>query len=223
MFQKVIASQAQWLANKLDYEKPQEEILNYSLTIVVNMVVGYTVLVIIAGLLGLLPTSITAALTASLLRLFSGGAHASRSSRCTGLGVAVLVAMGWFASAVYPLLPKIINLPVHTSPIRVFLIIIIVLGTVIFYLYSPTVAPGKPKPTHLQWVVSKSCSLALLWWWGGAVWLVSSWTWGHEHQALLFASELGAVWQIISLTPLGYMLLHGGEKVIDFFNKSIKK
>lgn len=215
MLQKVIASQAQWLAKKLDYGKAEEEVLRYSLNLVVSTVLGYGVLIAAAALLGVLPTALAAALSASALRIFSGGAHASRLSRCVGLGAVIFIAIGWFAAGGVPVLEKTPYLEVLASQTKVILIIIVTVGTGIIYFYAPAPAPGKPKQTYLQQTVMKSCSLVLLWWWGGTVWLVYSWQWGMEHQELLLASELGVVWQLMSLTPLGFGLLGGGEKILD--------
>lgn len=215
MLQKVIAGQAHWLAKKLDYGKSEEEVLKYSLNLVFTSILGYGVLTVAASLLGVLPTTLAAALSASALRIFSGGAHASRLSRCVGLGAVVFIAIGWLAAAGVPFMEKIPDLEVLTLQTRVILILIVVIGTGIIYFYAPAPAPGKPKQTYLQVVVMRSCSLALLWWWGGTVWLVYSWQWGLEHQEVLLASQLGIVWQLMSLTPLGFGLLRGGEKMLD--------
>ena len=92
---------------------------------------------------------------------------------------------------------------------------IIVIGTGIIYFFAPAPAPGKPKQSYLQEVVMRSCSLVLLWWWGGTVWLIYTWQWGMEHQEVLLASQMGIVWQLFSITPWGFGLLRGGEKLID--------
>ncbi len=215
MLQKVIASQAHWLAKKLDYGKSEEEIFNYSLNLVFSTILSYGILTLAAGLLGVLPTALAAALSASALRIFSGGAHASRLSRCVGLGAVVFIAIGWLAAGGVPVLEKTPYLEVSASQTRVILIMIVAIGTGIIYFYAPAPAPGKPKQSYLQGVVMKSCSLVLLWWWGGTVWLVNSWQWGMEHQELLLASQLGIAWQLMSLTPLGFGLLRGSEKILD--------
>ena len=216
MLQKVIAGQAHWLAKKLDYGKSEEEILNYSLNLVYTTILGYGILTVAASLLGVLPTALAAALSASALRIFSGGAHASQISRCVGLGAVIFITIGWLAAAGFPVYEKIADKEVLTLHARVILIMIIVIGTGVIYFYAPAPAPGKPKQSYLQAVVMRSCSLVLLWWWGGTVWLIYTWQWSIKHQAVLLASQLGIIWQLFSLTPLGFGLLRGGEKLIDF-------
>jgi accessory gene regulator B len=216
MIQKLIAVQASWLAKKLDYGKSEEEILNYSLNLVFTIILGYGLLTIAAGLLGVLPTALAAAVSASVLRSFSGGAHASRISRCVVLGAVIFSAIGWLAAVGIPGLEESAYSDIMSLKARVFIIMIIVIGTGIIYFFAPAPAPSKPKQTHLQEVVMISCSLVLLWWWGATVWLINSMQWGIKHQEVLLASQLGIVWQLFSLTPWGFGLLRVGEKFIDF-------
>ena len=71
-----------WAADGLNFDEDRREVLVYgAMTLLQN---GATILavLILARLMGVLPQAAAAALTASVLRHFSGGEHLSRPMRC---------------------------------------------------------------------------------------------------------------------------------------------
>lgn len=180
---------ATYLARELGYDQERQAILEFSLAVNLSSLVGYLWLILIAGLLGILPEALAAAITASTLRVSSGGAHASCPKNCTLIGLAVFLTI--------PFLTKIFS--INYLPFLVISALII--GIPILIRYAPADTPGKPITSKLQIQTLKRNSLIIL----GLTVLIQGLLLNYQwNPTLVLSSCLGLIWQLFTLTPVGY-------------------
>jgi len=92
--ERLINKSVSYMEKELDLTGDQKVILAYAVRIFVSSVTGYAVIILLAAAAGVLPYTLAAVLTASALRMFSGGAHAGCPFNCTVIGAAVFTALG---------------------------------------------------------------------------------------------------------------------------------
>lgn len=173
------------------------DVLVFGLRLLITSITGYLTLIVLGIVLGLLNYVLAAALTASLLRVVSGGAHASSPLRCNLIGAGIFVLLGLLAKvssretgALFTAVPIIITLA----------------GSGIIYRFAPAGTPGKPITSTVQRMYLKFASLGLLIVWGVCSVLLVTFAAG-EILPVVLASCFGMIWQLISLTPVGYKLV----------------
>ncbi len=201
MFTKLIAQQAHLLAEEVGLDSNQEQVVQYSITILTTTVFGYLAIAIGGLLTGALLPALIAACSASLLRVFSGGAHASTPVRCVLIGAVIFASLGWLSRVI----------PANWFP---FLLGVIVLSAIIFLgLFAPADTPGKPIASKMQRKWLKLLSYSIFFGWSGLIWsLLGS---GNFSTELIAASMLGMFWQTFSITPLGYWAIHLLESLLE--------
>lgn len=208
MFSKLIARQAHLLADEVGLDSSQEQVVQYSMTILTTTVFGYLAIALGGFLTGALLPALVAAFSASLLRIFSGGAHASTSLRCVLSGGVVFACIGWLAGRI------------PTDWLAFMLGVTVCAATVFLGLFAPADSPGKPITSTLQQKTLKRSSFTALYLWAIVIlFLISSWKTGS---GLIAASILGMAWQTFTITPLGYYLIHGLDWALEAFSKIVK-
>lgn len=194
MFTKLIAQQAHLLAEEVGLDSSQEQVVQYSLTILTTTVFGYLAIAIGGWLTGAMLPALVAACSASLLRIFSGGAHASTPLRCVLSGGVIFACIGWLAGRISPeWLPYLLALTVLSA-------------TVSLGLYAPADTPGKPITSQLQRKTLLKWSFVSLFLWALLITYLSSSV--RTESGLITSSILGIGWQTLTITPLGYQLIH---------------
>ncbi|MHB8172770.1 MAG: accessory gene regulator ArgB-like protein [Thermincolia bacterium] len=204
--EKVVKKSVAYLVKELNLSGEQEIILTYAARIFVSSVMGYAVIILFSVVLGVLPYTLAAAVTASVLRIFSGGAHASSPFNCTFIGAVVFASLGlagkytsgWVGTYL-PLLTLLVWLTAVAAIIR----------------YAPADTPGKPINTKMQRQRLRIISLTVVFLWGLLA-LVSLAGPLEIEREIIYTSTLGLLWQAFSLTPPGYAL---AGTLDDCFNK----
>lgn len=182
---------------ELNLEDDDTAVLKYSLTIYSTTIIGYTVIILAALPFGVVDTALASVITSSMLRIFSGGAHASVSRNCILGGGVIFTFLGLLAKLFFP-----------SSSIVLWLI---VSGTVVFafwsvHRYAPADTPGKPIVTKQQKDKLRKYSFVFLVGWFAAT-LLCLMGLVNVSGKLLYASTLGIIWQGFTLTPSGYRLI----------------
>lgn len=161
-------------------------------------ILGYILIGLVAYLLNTVRATLIAAITASVFRIFSGGAHASSQNKCLAVGTIIFNIIGLVATAYYKVMPFYLldNLFWITA----------VTALIIFIIYAPADTPGKPITSKVQRYKFKSISIVLLIFWVIFFKLVFK---GETNIYKLYylASILGLLWQSISLLPITYKLI----------------
>ena len=183
------------LKNELKLSEDKLEIVTFGYRLLIYSILGYSFIVLVALLFGTLGATLTAAITASLFRIFSGGAHASTQKRCTIIGAVIFNLIGLTATICYN--------SISLYLINLLFWIIAIVALITFVLYAPADTPGKPITTKVQRDKLKKISIALL-----VIWIVlSKFVFKGEtntYKLYLLSSTLGLAWQSVSLWPSTY-------------------
>lgn len=177
----------------------------FGLRLLLSYIIGFLLLTIISFLLGIHFYALTAAITASVLRVFSGGTHASSQTRCCLLGIIIFIPVGLFARSFSP-----------SEPLVFLLVLgIISYGFVVINKYAPAAASGKPISSQIQKVILRKFSFMVLFAWGAFCLVCLAFNDNSLSKALLFSSVLGMFWQLTSLTPFGYKLIKNVDSSLN--------
>ncbi|MDS1030259.1 accessory gene regulator B family protein [Bacillota bacterium LX-D] len=195
------------LSNYLAEESGRDqEVILYGLQILSSVLMGYVFLIIISWALGIFVPVITAALTSSIFRAFSGGAHASSKLRCSIIGLLILIPIGFCAKYTYVAIYPLIN----------YIVLFVVLcGIYVIYKYVPADTPQKPINSTLQKKVLKTVSMVLFMIWIIVCFLLSNKTNNPFVALLVYASTLGMFWQLVSVTPWGYKFVDNIDHILQ--------
>ncbi len=196
---------------ELNLGENDKAIVKYSLTVYSTTVFGYLAIVLAAWPLGVVKLSLAAAVTGSLLRIFSGGAHASCSKNCILSGAVIFPVFGLTAK----------HAP---GSVDIFYVIVGVVVLFVFwsvYSFAPADTPGKPITTKGQRNKLRrySFGISVLW----VVWVLC----GYFEviritNEFLLASVLGFHWQGFSLTPAGYRFIAFVDTLVSYLTKGGK-
>lgn len=157
--------------------------------------IGYILIGLVAYLLGTMGTTLVAAVTASIFRIFSGGAHASSQKRCVIVGTVVFNVIGLFSTAYYRVIPMYL--------LNYFFAVTAVTALTIFIIYAPADTPGKPISARVQKNRLKGISVILLGFWI----IFCNFIFKGEtniYKPYFLSSTLGLLWQSITLLPITY-------------------
>lgn len=176
-----------------------EEVILFGLKLFTSLILGYALLILISVKLGVFYEAITAGLTVSIFRAFSGGAHATSQLRCSIIGLLILIPMSFFVKYYY-------------FPVSMFLSyllsVITIIGILIIYIYAPADTPSKPITSQTQKKYLRRISFILLFVWSIISFLLVFYVERPEVNRLIVSSCFGMIWQIISITPAGYRFVH---------------
>ncbi|ATW27325.1 hypothetical protein DCMF_23525 [Candidatus Formimonas warabiya] len=176
-----------------------EEVILFGFKLFTSFILGYLVLIVLAVKLGIFYETITAGLTVSFFRTFSGGAHASSQWRCNLIGLLILIPIGFFVKYDY----------LAVNPFLGYLLLLTtILGIWSTYIYAPADTPGKPVTSQVQKKYLRRISFTLLFVWSILCIFLVLYEKNLLINRLIFASCLGMVWQIFSITPIGYLFVH---------------
>lgn len=185
------------LGKELDLSEDKIEVIAFGYRLFIYSIWGYLFIILVSYILGTLPATLTAAITASLFRIFSGGVHASSQKKCV-----------IFGAVIFNLLGLIVNLFSNDASWKLvngLVWITVVITLVSFILYAPADTPGKPITTKVQIKKLKGISIVLLFIWCIFVHYVFK---GeiNINKLYLLASTAGLAWQSVSLWPITYKL-----------------
>ncbi|WP_081214292.1 accessory gene regulator ArgB-like protein [Neomoorella thermoacetica] len=201
---KFLERAAFYLANESGRDT---EVILFGMRLFFTSASGYVALIIIASLLGILPYALAAAITASVFRIFSGGAHASSPLRCNLIGVGVFLVIG--------LVTKVCSFA--GSVARNITIIITLFGMYIIYTYVPAETPGKPISSQIQRKYLRIISFSLLTIWCIVSFWGLSYTPGINEKKIVLSSCLGMSWQLFTLLPLSYRVVGKVDTLLKHF------
>lgn len=206
---------AEKLASELEYDRNKKEVLAYGAFALIQMFVSVVLVLIFGYLFNVVIEALIISITASILRKYSGGVHASSTNTCTFLGTVVCVGFGIIVKL---LLAPLIN-------IHIFIIMEVLVFTWSFYMISklaPVDSPNKPIKREEKRKRMRKGSLTLL----GVyflITLINMIVYFYFNWRLLLVYSicimLGIVWQVFTLTRSGHMVI----KQLDNFLNIIKE
>lgn len=206
--EKLAKKLASNIARSLGYDEEKEAVVAYGLIAVLQILETFF-LVFLAGLLiGAPAEAMIVCLSVGFLRQYSGGAHAGTAGLCIGIG-AVYSAAAAFVSA--RLLLAVYNPAIMLTAI----VILYIISFAVVKRLAPVDSPNKPIRTEKKRKRMKKCSLIIL----CAYFVLSLILFVTGFQIRTFNSYglsllFGVVWQVLTLTPLGFSLLHNVDKLL---------
>ncbi len=181
---------------QLNIDERQCEILKYAIRIVISTVLGYTLILVLAWLLDIFYLVLVIAITVSIYRSASGGAHCSNVINC-----------GLYSAITANILGMIANLFNPTSATMLtFMIIIFLFSIWTINKYAPADTPGKPISSKIKREKLRTYSFMIvsLWCTGSIFWYSS----GRNLNVFVYGSTVGILWQSFTVTDWGYRFCH---------------
>jgi len=183
------------LNKELSLSSDQLEVVAFGYKLLVYSILGYLAIGILAYIAGTVVTTLTAAITASVFRIFSGGAHASTQKRCVAMGAIIFNILGFIANTYYSQIPMDLLMKISWGSA--------ILALVSFIVYAPADTPGKPITSKVKKGKLKGISIVLLLLWCVAFNFIIKGEININGQYLV-ASALGLAWQSVTLWPFAY-------------------
>jgi accessory gene regulator B len=180
---------------QLSLDQDKEQIIAYSLRLVISSIIGYLAIILIAYPLNILHITIPMAIAHSVLRVCSGGAHASTSTHCFIIGSLIFSALGLIVKW---LLPIYNFMYISVSSAFIFIIAILIIKK-----YAPADVPDKPIKAKAQREKLKKLSLWVVIIWYLVIKLSLLFT-GDRYATFIIATGWGILWQSFTLTKAGY-------------------
>jgi accessory gene regulator B len=209
-YSKAIASK---LALELGYDDDKREVMAYGAFALIQMFISIGLVVIFGLMFDVVIEALIISFTASILRKYSGGVHASSPNTCTILGVVVCVGFG--------MLIKLVLVPI--TDLKIFL----VLGALgfIWSFYkinklAPVDTPNKPIKSEERRKRMKKESFKVI----GIYLLI---TLINIYVYVFFISDiffgysmciaLGLLWQVFTLTITGHRVIERLDLFLHIF------
>ncbi len=180
----------------------QKEVIAYGIVACLQTIFSFGLIVLCGLIFNILPETLIIAFSISILRKYSGGAHASSPTRCSIIGTIVAVGMAAFVAYV---MQPFLNLCV------IFISAIITFTTAFYLIYklAPVDSPQKPIKTKKKKHKLKRASLSVL-----LVYLfiiaINSIVYLNTkvmfYNIISFCICLGMTWQAFTLTRGGHLI-----------------
>lgn len=200
------------ISSALKLNKDQEEIIAYGAFNLIQIVWCISLVLLFGAIFNVTGKAIIVSFVTSILRKYSGGAHASSPNRCALIGAIVSVGLAFCIMN----LNGFINFKVVIG----IGIISFLLAYYIIYRYAPVDSPAKPiiKEITRQKMKEKSFFVLNLLVTIVVVFFVSYFVFKFNFLLpIIICIYVGVLWQVITLTPKGYLVL----SKIDIFLKCL--
>lgn len=209
--EKLSKSIATKLAADLDYDNDKKEVLAYGAFALIQMLVSVVLVMVFGYLFNVVIEALIISFTASILRKYSGGVHASSPNTCTFLGIVVCVGFG--------LIIKLLLAPLLITKVLIPMVIVVFMWS--YYMLNklaPVDTPNKPIKREEKRKRMKKGSLILL----GAYFLVILinliiYLTFSLNVFLVYSICIifGILWQVFTLTKSGHKVI---KKLDQFLN-----
>ena len=189
------------VARSQGYDAEKESVIAYGLIAIVQVLLT-VLLALAAGLIIHAPAeSMIVCFSVSILRRFSGGAHADSLGKCTVITVVACTLFAFLSRLMAPFL----------TPLLLTLVTLVVYTLVYtsIYRYAPVASPHKPIRTEQKRLrMRKGCYRTMAAYVAVQALLIIASLWYPEAKSLAVSLILGVAWQAFTLTNAGNILLN---------------
>lgn len=199
------------IASNLKMDKEQEEIIAYGAFNLIQIIWSIFLVIVFSIVFGVLEEALIITFTISLLRKYSGGAHASSPNACAIIGTIVSVG---FALIVQQVFSRFNNLAVI-----IIGIISLIFSYYTVYRFAPVDSLAKPIKKLEKKEYLKKCSIIVLNILLGLIMILVFFYIKYRRGILLNIIEciyLGILWQTFTLTILGHKILNKVNLVFEY-------
>ena len=199
--ERLVGQQARKIAEALSYDAEKEAVIRYGLLAIVQIVVTLVLVFLFGLLVGAPVQALIICLAVSILRKYSGGVHADNVDFCT------------IFSVIYCTVTSVISIWLAGAYSQWWMLSAITLvyaaSFYIAYRYVPVDSPNKPIKSAQKIKRMRRGSFLIL----GVYTLISVTFFLLSSRVPVFQSYgigllFGVSWQVLTLTPLGAILLH---------------
>lgn len=211
--EKLTNNIAEKISLELELDNDRKEVVAYGVFALVHTTVSILLVVVFGLIFGVLIEVLIISFTGSILKKYSGGAHASSPGICASIG---LLIVGGLALLILFLITPLVNL-----------IFVILLGFLIFvwscYIIcklAPVDSAAKPIKTQKKRDrMKKGAILSLVVYLGIVMFNIIMYLLSREKKFLVYSVCIygGTAWQVFTLTYLGHLII----KKIDVFLNQI--
>ena len=190
------------ISRSLDYDDEKERVIAYGLIAMIQVAVTVILVFAIGLIVGAPVEALIICFSVSILRKYSGGAHAGTIEECTSISVIYCVA--------FALMSRRLLLPVlNTYSMLTIVIIVYLLSYTAIFKLAPVDSPNKPIKTDKKKRRMRKGSLITLsvYFVLSILFLLLSFKYNITNSfgiSLIF----GIAWQIFTLTKLGFLFLN---------------
>lgn len=185
-----------FMKKNLVLSKDQEQIIIFATQLIVGTVYSVGSIVLVSLALGNLKETIIVLLTAAVMRLAAGGAHCGSALRCAIAGALIFPTLG--------LIPKY-----YFIENAWFYLVPIILAFISIMKYAPAEAPGKPLTN--QDYIKKMYRISLIL----SVLIIALAFYCVPINSMVSTGIVtGLSWQALTITPLGFKLISGFDKIL---------
>jgi len=204
------------VAAELSLDKDNREVIAYGTFALMQMLLSIILVFLFGLLFHVAFEALIISFTASILRKYSGGVHASSPGICTFIGTIVCVGQA-------VLIPLLMSSVVNLKLILMLGVVVFIWSYYIIYKLAPVDSASKPIVKEEKRKRMKKGAIILL---SGyliiTVFLFLFYISCDERKLLFYALCLyaGILWQTFTLTELGHLLI---GKIDTFLNHKIIK
>jgi len=210
-----------YLASKISAElkcdSEKETVIAYGLTAIIQILITLILIILFSSLTGTVPEALFVCLSGSLLRRYSGGAHASSAEICTAFSTLYCVAASVLAKGI------LFRLYDHTFMLAC-LLVCYALAFVIVRRFAPVDSVNKPiRSESKRRRLRKDSCITLIVYAAVSAALYMAGFRALRFRSLGIALLFGLLWQIFTLTPIGGRFVHGINNLFSLFGGGEKK
>jgi len=196
------------IALELSYKDEQKQVIEYGLIALLQTLFMTAIVLLLGSLFNIVIESMILCFAISILRKYSGGAHAGSIASCTIIGVVICVVFGMAMKYLGSL---------TISPVLLMFVIILVFvyALIIALRKAPIDSPNKKIRSEQKRKKMKDSTIILLL----VYFLISMVFLFYINRSSVFSSALlslllSVVWQISSLTNPGKFVLEGLDRLV---------
>lgn len=195
------------IANSLDFDAEKQAVVAYGLIAMLQILITVLLVTIFGFLIQAPVEALIVCFSVSILRKYSGGAHADSAELCAVIGVFYSTVAAFLASRVFLTFYQ-------PSFMMLGIVIVYLVSFLILWKYAPVDSPNKPIRTEMKRIKMKKKSISIL---SGYLALsLVLFTVGQTRKvynsygiSLLF----GVIWQVFTLTSPGASMLQRMNKL----------
>ena len=205
---------AQRITNKLsielNFDDDKRQIVAYGLLALIQIIISIALISFVSLIFGVIFEALIICFSVSILRKYSGGAHAGSIEICTIFSV--------FACVGFAIIIKYLLLTFVDTIIIIYLLLIVyAFSFVLLYLFAPVDSPNKPIKTEKKRVrMRKNSFLTLSIFFAISILFLFLGFKNKSFISLNLSLLLGILWQVFTLTTIGK---HSLKKVDFIINK----
>ncbi|MFL0267668.1 accessory gene regulator ArgB-like protein [Candidatus Clostridium radicumherbarum] len=199
------------IAGELKLDNDNREIIAYGIFAIVDIAFSIFLVIIFGLLFHVTYEALIISFTGSILRKYSGGAHASSPGKCATIGTVICLGLALFFKF---LLGYIITLRV----LFILGIVIFVISYYLIYKLAPVDSPSKPIKKKEKKDRMKKGSIFVLSSYLLLV-IISSIIYFYTKNKNFMVYSLcvygGSMWQVFTLTKAGHSTVHSMDKFLS--------